>query len=284
MINNKVHSYDNPMQKSRPFLKWAGNKYRLLNQILPSLPKARRLIEPFAGSAALFINSDYPSYWLCEINNDLVELFLCVKNEGESFITYCETYFLENNNSETQYYLLRDKFNQSTDLRERAALFLYLNRHGYNGLCRYNSKGIFNVPFGQIKRAYFPRKEMLYFHKKSTEATFTRCDFRETFKVATSEDLIYCDPPYSPRSQSSNFSSYTDIEFGEKEHIELALLALEHTKKGGVVLISNHDTEFTRHHYQRSEIKSFPVQRFISCKGNHRLQVQEILAIFKPES
>ncbi|WP_025386385.1 Dam family site-specific DNA-(adenine-N6)-methyltransferase [Legionella oakridgensis] len=269
------------MIKIRPFLKWAGNKYRCLDNILNSLPTANRLIEPFAGSAAVFINSDYPRYLLAEENKDLIALFSCLQTEGHSFISFCEQYFCHTNNCAGRYYDFRDQFNQCTEARQRAALFLYLNRHGYNGLCRYNQKGIYNVPFGRYQKPYFPKAEMEYFHQKSQKAKFIHSDFRDTFAHATPGDLIYCDPPYAPRLQNSNFTSYTDKKFGEQEQIILAELAMESAARGITVIISNHDTDFTRHYYRFGDIKSFAVTRSISCQIHRRLSVNELLVIFR---
>lgn len=269
------------MQKIRPFLKWAGSKYRCLENILASFPRANRLIEPFTGSGAIFINTVYPNYLLAEINQDLISLYCYLQQEGESFINYCELLFSPENNCASQYYQLRQQFNLSTEPKHRAAIFFYLNRHGYNGLCRYNHSGIYNVPFGRYINPRFPRKEMLHFHQRSQQATFIRSDFRQTFNEAKPGDLIYCDPPYAPLQQNSNFSAYTSSVFSEKEQISLAKLAMDCANRGITVIISNHDTDFTRHHYRHSEILSFPVKRLISCQPQHRMMVQELLAIFR---
>lgn len=268
----------------RPFLKWAGSKYSCLNLILGSFPTANRLVEPFTGSAALFNNTDYPNYLLAEENQDLVSLFQYLKTEGELFIRWCKTFFSPENNCSVRYYEFREQFNQSTNTRERAALFLYLNRHGYNGLCRYNQQGRYNVPFGRYEKPYFPEEEMRFFYKKSAQATIIRSDFRETFKHARDGDLIYCDPPYAPLVQTSNFSAYTNKAFGETEQIILANLARESTLRGITVIISNHDTKFTREQYYNAEIKSFYVNRRISCKAGKRSPAKELLAIFSPKS
>ncbi|MCP0913740.1 MULTISPECIES: Dam family site-specific DNA-(adenine-N6)-methyltransferase [Legionella] len=268
-------------KKIRPFLKWAGNKYNCLEQILMSLPAANRLIEPFAGSAAIFINSNYPNYLVAEENKDLIALFSCLQKEGETFIAYCEQFFCPDNNYASQYYALRQIFNQENDPRLRAAIFLYLNRHGYNGLCRYNKQGIYNVPFGRYDKPYFPREEMIFFHHKSQMAHFIHADFRKTFALAKPGDVIYCDPPYAPRHQLTNFSSYIHKKFGQTEQILLAKLAMESATKGITVIISNHDTEFTRHHYQHAEIISFSVKRSINRNGKNRLPVKELLAVFR---
>lgn len=268
------------MTYTRPFLKWAGSKYNSLQRIVSILPKAKRLIEPFAGSGAVFINTDYQHYLIAEENNDLVVLFQHLQNEGQDFIHFCESFFLESNNFAEQYYLLRKEFNQSTDTRYRSALFIYLNHHGYNGLCRYNSQWEFNVPFGRYTNPRFPKDRMQFFYEKCQQTIFQQCDFRETFALARPGDVIYCDPPYAPLVQESNFSSYTAKKFNEEDQIELAELAKASAKRGITIIISNHDTEFTRHHYQHANIMSFPVGRCISRDAYNRVPVQELLAIF----
>ncbi len=266
----------------RSFLKWAGNKYTSLSHIINEFPNARRLIEPFAGSGVVFINTDYPEYLIAEGNKDLIDLFIHLQQEGQSFIADCEAYFCDANNTPEQYYLFRQQFNQETNTRQRAALFVYLNHHGYNGLCRYNFKGIYNVPFGRFTKPIFPRARMEFFYTRSQGIAFKHGDFRDTFASAEPGDLIYCDPPYVPIvEQSSNFSSYTAKQFGEAEQILLAEMSIEAANRGIGVVISNHDTQFTRHHYRLAKIRSFPVKRHISRNFAKRLMVQELVAIFQ---
>lgn len=266
--------------KQRSFLKWAGNKFNCLDEILPELPKAQRLIEPFAGSATVFLNTNYMRNILAEENIDLIHLFTSIKQEGSEFIDYCASLFTKTNNTSEVFYLFRDKFNQESDPIKRSALFLYLNKHGFNGLCRYNSQGIFNVPFGLHKKPYFPRKELEYFINKSKNTKFVHSDFTKTFNLAKPGDLIYCDPPYSPIEQETNFSSYTSKKFGLAEHIKLANLAKSAAKNGVKVIISNHDTEFTREQYTGARIKSFKVSRCINSNPYNRQPVKELIAIF----
>jgi len=271
-------------KKIRSFLKWAGNKYNCLDEVLSFFPeKAKRFIEPFTGSAAVFLNVHYDSYLLAEANKDLVSLFHHIKREGEPFIDFCQTFFTPDNNKEEQYYIYREQFNKLTHSALKSALFLYLNRHGYNGLCRYNSKGGFNVPFGRYIKPYFPRAEMQYFFYKSQKAEFIENDFRKTFKLAEPGDLIYCDPPYVPLTSTARFSSYTKLNFSENEQLELAELARDAAANGSVVVLSNHDTEFTRDIYHGAKIKSFLVNRLISCKHNKRRPVRELLAVYKKQ-
>lgn len=264
----------------RPFLKWLGNKFNCLSNLLPQIPHGNRLIEPFTGSGAVFMNTHFSTYLLAEINHDLIYLFTFLQQEGVHFIDDCAAFFIPKNNDSACYYAFRDEFNQQTDPRRRALLFLYLNRHGYNGLCRYNSQGKYNVPFGLYKNPYFPRQEMMSFYQKSQQAIFLQGDFRQMFAAAEIGDVIYCDPPYSPLQQDSNFSQYVRQEFGEAEHIILASLARETAKRGIPVLISNHDTPLTRDYYQDATITTFRVSRFISRDITHRRPVQELVAVF----
>ncbi|USQ13411.1 Dam family site-specific DNA-(adenine-N6)-methyltransferase [Legionella lytica] len=268
------------MIKIRPFLKWAGSKYNCLDKIIPYLPPGKRLIEPFAGSGVIFMNTAYSSYVLAESNLDLVHLFTYLQQEGDEFIERCRSYFIPEFNCKEKYYPFRSEFNQAPYSSQRAALFLYLNRHGYNGLCRYNSQGIYNVPFGLYTRPYFPYKEMQLFHEKCQSTQFIHQDFRKTFEQAERGDVIYCDPPYVPLSEKTKLLPYNQKLFTTEDQIELTELAKETAGKGIPVILSNHDTEFTRYHYRKAHIKSFPVSRYINCRTELRRPVKELLAIF----
>ena len=284
----------------RPFLKWAGNKYRILHQIHKLLPEGERLVEPFVGSGAVFLNTDFDDYLLCDSNLDLYQQ---LKRRGKKFIDECQVYFQPRYNQESHYYRLRERFNLSEDRQERAALFLYLNRHGYNGLCRYNArkkaalflylnrhgynglcrynlKGGFNVPFGRYKRPYFPEQEMRAFREKAQQASFRHQVFETTFRGAETGDVIYCDPPYVPLSASSNFTSYSAGGFSLEQQKDLVRVARETAAKGIPVLISNHDTPFTSDHYHEARLETFFVQRHISRNGQKRDKAGEILALF----
>ncbi|VAW97307.1 Methyl-directed repair DNA adenine methylase [hydrothermal vent metagenome] len=267
--------------KHRPFLKWAGNKYHVLSHIEEILPHGKRLIEPFAGSAAVFLNTNYSRYIIADNNSDLINLYNFLKEDGADFIKKCRRMFTARNNNEALYYKYREEFNRSKNIERKAILFLYFNRHGYNGLCRYNLKGGFNVPFGRYTNPYFPEKEMLFFHKKSQKALFKHADFSNIMNKARSGDVIYCDPPYVPLSKSANFTSYSTNGFKNTQQIQLAEIAKQLSNKGISVLISNHNTSFTQQSYSSAlAIKQFNVRRFISCKGSQRNKVAELLALF----
>lgn len=269
----------------RPFLKWAGNKYRLIDKITGLLPCGERLIEPFVGAGAVFLNTDFSTFLLTDVNRDLIALYQILQKEGADFIDYCRRYFVPRNNERTAYFNLRSTFNAldpDKNAWERAALFLYLNRHGYNGLCRYNARGRFNVPFGQYVRPYFPEAEMKYFYQKARKAVFRVQDFRTTMMEAVEGDVVYCDPPYAPMSETANFTGYSMDGFNMRDQADLAELARELSCKNIPVLISNHDNDFTQKAYIFAQVKpSFPVQRYISCQGGNRRSVSEILALFR---
>jgi DNA adenine methylase len=269
-------------KKNRAFLKWAGGKYSLIEDITAKLPQAKKLIEPFVGAGSVFLNTDYSKYLLNDINADLINLYNIVKHQSTDYIMDSAKLFSPAYNEEQRYYQIRRAFNDSEDIYERAVYFLYLNRHGYNGLCRYNNSGKFNVPFGRYKAPYFPEKEILYFAEKSQLATFTCDSFEKVFARARKDSVIYCDPPYAPISKTAMFNSYAAGGFTLDNQIKLAQLARRTGYKRNIpVLVSNHDTEFTRDIYQGADMTELQVNRFISQNGSNRIKVAELLALFQ---
>lgn len=264
----------------RPFLKWAGNKFRILDRVKKNLPVGKRLVEPFAGSGALFLNTEYEHYLLCDSNRDLIDLYNLLKREGVEFIALARDLFSEKNNTPERYYALREEFNHCSDPVRRAALFIFLNRHGYNGLCRYNAGGGFNVPFGRYKRPYFPEREMLAFQQRAKRASFRHQDFATTLKKARHGDVLYCDPPYLPLSSSANFTSYSAGGFDLAQQERLAALSEAAAERGIPVLISNHNTPEARRIYHNAKLQRFTVQRYISCNGEKRNKAGELIALY----
>ncbi len=277
--------------KHRPFLKWAGGKFRLIDDIKKVLPKGECLVEPFIGGGSLFLNTDFERYFLADVNQDLINLYNIVKNDLESFLVSVEDLlFHPRANSKDFYLACREQFNKTEDPFEKSVLFLYLNRYGYNGLCRYNNNGEFNVPFGSYKKIYFPEKELVYFSEKSKQAEFFCGDFREVFNRVHSEEIFlqntvfYCDPPYAPLQKvksSHNFTHYAQKDFTFDDHKELANLAQKSTALQQSVVISNHYSSFTKEIYQEAKLKKIKVQRSIAQKSSARKKVVEILATFK---
>lgn len=269
------------MKKNRAFLKWAGGKYSLMDEIKRRLPKGDCLIEPFVGAGSVFLNTNYRYYILADINIDLINLYNTVKKHPHRFVEDCRQLFNTTYNHEVHYYQLREEFNRSTDPYQRSVLFLYLNRHCYNGLCRYNLRGEFNVPFGRYKRPYFPEKEIMFFAEKAKKATFICTSYEKVFDLAEQGHVIYCDPPYAPLSLTANFTAYHSHSFNLTDQQNLAKLASITSKDKQIpVLISNHNTESTRMWYSQAKLHIVNARRTISSNASSRRPVSEILALY----
>lgn len=269
----------------RPFLKWPGGKFRLIATLQSHLPARTTFVEPFVGAGALFLNADYHKMVVNDINPDLINIYQQLKTHGDGFIIAAKTYFTEKYNNSKMYYRMRDVFNQTQDAWERAILFLYLNRHGFNGLCRYNLKGEYNVPFGDYRNPYFPDAELHHFCAQSQRVTFHCKNYKVLLKKYLSQSqlkntVFYCDPPYAPLSKTANFTGYAAHKFTLDDQQELAQLAKALAAKGGTVLISNHDTPFIREIYEGATLHAIQVSRTISCQGRSRQKVGEIIACF----
>jgi len=269
------------MKKKRAFLKWAGGKYQLVDNVRHYLPSGECLIEPFIGAGSVFLNTEYKSYILADINNDLIELYNIVKLRIDDFVRDARVLFSSEYNNAKRFYIIRQEFNKSQDTYHRTLLFLYLNRHCYNGLCRYNSKYEFNVPFGHYKKPYFPEEELYWFAEKAQYATFICEHYQQTLSKATYGTVVYCDPPYVPLSTTANFNSYYSNNFTMKDQKNLALLAHKLFSQNQIpVLISNHDTELTRAWYYQATLYQVEVRRTISSNVLSRYKVNELLALY----
>ncbi|AJZ91501.1 adenine-specific DNA-methyltransferase [Cedecea neteri] len=270
------------MKKNRAFLKWAGGKFPLLDDIKKHLPEGDCLIEPFVGAGSVFLNTDYSRYVLADINSDLINLYDIVKNRADEYVRESRLLFTKAQNEEAIYYACRAEFNQCTDKFRRAVLFLYLNRHCYNGLCRYNLRGEFNVPFGRYSKPYFPEEELYHFAERAKNATFVCQSYDVSMVNVAAGSVVYCDPPYAPLSATANFTAYHTDSFSMVQQQHLAELAERLREQSIPVLISNHDTELTRQWYQNAtDFHKLQVRRSISRNGGKRNKVDELLALYK---
>ena len=226
--------------------------------------------------------TDYDRYHLADINGDLINLYNIVKNRTAEFIEDARQLFTPEGNIAETYYAHRLAFNASKDEYQRALLFLYLNRHGYNGLCRYNLRGEFNVPFGRYRKPYFPEAELLWFAERAQKATFVCESYDVTLNNAPAGSVVYCDPPYAPLSATANFTAYHTNSFSLREQQHLAELANKLAYENSIpVLISNHDTLLTREWYQNAVLHVVKARRSISRSISGRTQVDELLALFR---
>jgi DNA adenine methylase len=261
----------------KSFLKYPGGKSKVLPYILPHLTQAKVFVEPFVGSGVVFLNTEYDKYILADINADLINLYKEVKRDSVKFIRAAKKIFDANNNTEDQYYKFRNEFNAATDVFHKSVLFVWLNRHCFNGLCRYNSSGKFNVPYGKYPKLYFPEAEILYFGKKLQRAELLNCDFVDVFdKIKDQNCVVYCDPPYDPISTTSSFVGYAGNAFGKAEQQRLADCIFAYD---GTVVASNADTPFIRQIYKEAKINKINVQRNISQKAASRIKVKEVIVI-----
>jgi DNA adenine methylase len=239
------------------------------------------LVEPFAGSAAVSLNAGFSEALVADFNADLVNLYRSIKTDTTRFLTEAGALFGGKHNDRESFEALRAEFNESGDVFRRSVIFVYLNRHGFNGLCRYNSKGRFNVPFGKYDKPGLPLAEIEAFAEASAKMKFIHQSFVATMDAAREGDVIYCDPPYVPLSVTANFTSYSASAFGFAEQKALAEKARNCAARGIPVVISNHNTAESRALYQDAEIHTFEVQRFISSKASTRGNAPELLAIFR---
>lgn len=270
---------------NKPFLKWAGNKFKVLPRILPHLGTTGTLYDPFMGSASLMLNRVQKKYVGGDVNHDLVDLFTFVKDEGTAFTNDAESLFCPENAGEDRYYELREEFNTTTDRRKKAMLFLYLNKHCFNGLCRYNPKsGRFNVPYNHAKNPpAFPREELLVASARLVNATIVCASFEQTVKTAKSGDVVYFDPPYLPIEGSEKaFTGYAKSGFSLDQQQQLATLGETLSAAGITVVISNHSSELSRELYKNATIEFFDVGRSMGRYENSASSAKELLALYKP--
>ena len=265
----------------KAFLKWAGGKSRAAEDIKKYLVNGKRLVEPFVGSGAIFLTTTFEEYLLCDTNIDLINLYNNLKKSPDELLEKTDEFFSSENNTESKFYEFREEFNalESKDIR-KSALFVYLNKHAFNGLCRYNRKGFFNVPYGRYKSPKCPLEEMQAFSVKAKFATFKCQDFEKTFKETMKGDVIYCDPPYVPLSVTSSFTSYSKDDFDLRDQSRLAKSAIASQSSGIRCVISNHDLDVTRKMYEMSDIHEISVQRNIASKSSSRKKIKEIIAVF----
>jgi DNA adenine methylase len=289
---------------TKPFLKWAGNKFRIIGRVIDTIADRQdgrsKYIEPFGGSGAVVANvghlfSGGRTYG--EFNPELVHLMQALQKDLPGLLEKTTELFIAKNNVEKEYYNLREEFNEYVHAKrrgdvEKSARFIYLNRHCFNGLCRYGPNG-FNVPFGRYAKTLAPIQELQAFARLMKGVRIEGpSSFEETMAKADEDTLVYCDPPYFPLTETSNFTQYSDKSgFGPEMQEKLAVAAAQCALRGAVVLISNHDVPSCRqlyqqvaksHGLQKVDFQEFGVPRFISSKGKDRgNKASELIAVFE---
>jgi len=252
----------------RPPLKWAGGKRWLIPKLARYWSKhtQARLVEPFCGGLSVALGLQPHAALLNDVNPALINFYQQVKNGLKIDIS------LENN--ETLYYQHRVDFNelnlQGHAPEKTAQLFYYLNRTGYNGLCRFNKSGGYNVPFGRYKTINY-QEDFLELKTAVADWDFTNKDFSEL--ALKSDDFIYADPPYDVP-----FRQYSQQGFDWDDQVRLVEWL---TKHDGPVVLSNQATPRIIELYRDLgfRLRYVDAPRRISCKGNKRQAVKEVIAL-----
>ncbi|HCR2012426.1 DNA adenine methylase [Enterobacter hormaechei] len=259
-------------------LKWAGNKTAIMSELKKHLPDGPRLVEPFAGSCAVMMATDYPYYLVADINPDLINLYQVIKEDVNSFIHLAERIFSKFT-TEEDYYKCRQFFNTvPLEPIEKAAYFLFLNRHCYRGLCRYNQRGLFNVPYGNYKKPYLPVDEIRAFAEKAVRATFICASYDETLAMLQAGDVVYCDPPYD-----GTFSGYHTAGFSDDDQYDLASILVRRSSEGHPIIVSNSDTRLIRSFYRKFTLHRISTKRSIGVAAGEGKKADELIAVLKPK-
>lgn len=270
-------------------MKYPGSKQLMMAKLKRHLQNGDVLVECCTGSASVALNTDFKHYVLNDANLDLITLYKLVQSNPEAVIRETKSLFRPETNNADYYYSIRNSFNLMTDPEERAVILLYLSRHGYNGLLRYNSSNGFNVPFGNYKTPYHPEPEILYFAQKLEKAEFHCMDFVAFINMITkryeNSGLTlsgYIDPPYLKHdNQTTVFTEYTAKGFSYERHVELDAILTQNRHHFGQVLVSNHDGKLLKETYKGAKrIVRFKVPRTISAKTKERKPAPEVLLYY----
>lgn len=258
---------------AKPFLKWAGGKGQLLEQLRPLFPREHgTYFEPFVGGGAVFFDRRLAAAVLTDVNVELVECYGAVRDDVEAVIGALEGHRYE----EAHYYEVRAQAPRS--MVERAARTIYLNRVGYNGLYRVNRSGQFNVPFGRYVNPTICDRENLRACSRALRGVVLEVrDFERAAHEARPGDFVYFDPPYVPVSDTANFTSYAPGGFGWEAHVQLAAVFRRLAVRGVHVMLSNSDLPPVRGLYADFHVETVRASRHINSKAERRGKVTEIV-------
>ncbi|WP_338835374.1 DNA adenine methylase [Neomoorella thermoacetica] len=261
----------------RPFLKWAGGKGQLLEQLQPLLPQNySRYLEPMVGGGALFFYLQPAYAILADLNDELINVYRVVRDNVEELIADLRRH----RNTREYYYAIRDTDPARLPPVARASRFIYLNRTCYNGLYRVNRLNKFNVPFGRYKNPDIVNAAGLRAASGALQAADLRAgDFSLVLEYARPGDFIYFDPPYQPLNRTSRFTSYTAGNFGEGEQKRLARVFRELTRRGCLVMLSNSDTPLIRELYRDFRIETVHARRAINSRPDRRGSITELVIL-----
>lgn len=288
---------------AKPFLKWAGGKAQILDNIRLKYPAelgntVTKYAEPFVGGGAVLFdilsNYSMSEVYIGDINRELILTYQTVRDDVNALISclqLLEDAYLSADEEKRKeiYYKNRQRFNalkwQESETVELAALFIVLNRTCFNGLYRVNAKGGFNVPQGSYKNPSICDAENLLAVSKVLQGVKIVCgDYKMSASFIDENTFAYFDPPYRPLSASSSFTSYAQGGFGDEEQIELAKFIDKVSECGAFAVASNSDPKnadekdsFFDELYARHKIFRISASRAINSVGNGRGKINELL-------
>lgn len=264
-------------EKYSPVLKWAGGKSKISEIIVDYMPKNYgNYYEPFFGGGAIGmkIYDEERKFNLSDINSDLIKFYEEIKNNYSQVIENLRNMkeiFNISENKESLFNEYKKEFNISRD----ASLFYFLNKTGFNGLVRYNSKNEYNIPYGKRDFNYDEEKLLKlseYFNKENIFVN--NCDFRN---ISPQEnDLIYLDPPYHPLSTTSSFTAYCG-KWTEKDEVEMAEKCQMWNENGIYFMLSNNNVDFIRNLFKGFNIVELSVTKSVGASKETRKKTSEVL-------
>jgi len=264
-----------------PFVKWAGGKRQLLEHLSVRMPKEYTdYYEPFVGGGALLFHQKPSWAFINDINRELIHTYTEIRDHVGPLSVLLSSMDQVTCTKEF-YYEMRGRYNDKLKTKdydtEMAALFIYLNKHCFNGLYRVNQKGQFNVPWNQkeqVRSVDVENIKNISYYLKSV--TITCQDFEASLETAKKGDFIYFDSPYAPLNPAS-FDSYTKEGFTEEEHRRLAKVFRELSERGCYCMLTNHNTELIQELYQDYLQEEVDVRRAINYDPKKRVGKEVII-------
>lgn len=270
--------------KVAPFVKWAGGKRQLLPQIKERMPeKYNNYIEPFVGGGAVVFGLLPENALINDINKALINAYRQICNEPDMFLKVINKLDQEMwEDGKKYYYSLREHYNDKLMKAEYdvelAALFVFINKHCFNGLYRVNGKGLFNVPYNNSRRSSVDESVIMEVSEYLQGITIMNGDFQEISASAKKGDFIFLDSPYAPLNPTS-FESYTKEGFDIESHRRLSKFYDELTAKGCYCMLTNHNTELINELYGNKgyKIDVVSVKRMINSDASNRVGEEVII-------
>ncbi|UKB81032.1 DNA adenine methylase [Chryseobacterium sp. MEBOG07] len=252
----------------KPFLKWAGGKTQLLQELHKYIPaNFNKYIEPFIGGGAMYFSINSNNSIIADSNSELIITYQQVRDQVNDVIEILSTF---ENNSEF-YYDLRQKNPEELSNNYRAARLIYLNKTCFNGLYRVNKKGQFNVPYGKGNSNFLNKNNLKSASEFLSNTEIINDDYINILQnYAENNDFIFLDPPYHPVGKHSDFKRYTKDFFYVEDQIKLKNEFDRLVNLGCNVLLTNSDHEFILDLYSDYEIKIIETKRMISSNAKTR--------------